>query len=166
MEYLYDIGLRFLAAAFLGALIPVLISIVSYRSDWKTNSTLLTTLALVGASAGIAGGMSRTGVVGDIVPAFLGLLGAVAVYLFGVDRSKGVIASFGAVALSISLVSGYLFSTEYRVTHISDYREIRAICATAYSNAELLNHPSAFGTFKANNLGRHCEGVLKWYLPE
>ena len=100
------------------------------------------------------------------MPAFLGLLGAVAVYLFGVDRSKGVIASFGAVALSIALVSGYGLSTQYRVTHISDYREIRNICATAYSNAELLNHSSAFDTFKANKLGKYCEGVLKWHLPE
>ena len=165
MGYLYDIGIRFLVAAIVGALIPLSISFVSYRSDWKINGTLLTTLALVGASAGIAGGMSRTGVVGDIVPAFLGLLGAVAVYLFGVDRSKGVIASFGAVALSISLVSGYGLSAEYRATHISDYREIRAICATAYSDADLLSDSSALDTFESK-LGEFCKGVLKWHLPE
>ena len=165
MSYLYDIGLRFLVAAFVGALIPLLISIVSYRSDWKINSTLLSALALVGASAGIAGGMSRTGVVGDIVPAFLGLLGAVAVYLFGVDRSKGVIASFGAVALAISLVSGYGLSAQYRATSISDYREIRTICATAYSNADLVRDPGALAVFESK-LGQYCEGVLKWHLPE
>jgi hypothetical protein len=47
------------------------------------------------------------GVVGDVIPAALALVGGVAAYLFGVDRSKGLVASFCAAAFALSLGIGY-----------------------------------------------------------
>lgn len=165
MDYLFHIAILFAAAAALGGSVPTLISLFFDRNDWQTTVTLLGALALVGASAGIAGGMSRTGVVGDIVPAFLGLLGVIAVYLFGVDRSRGVVASLGAVALSLSLVTGYALASQYRNSHSSDYREIRTICADAYTNPALISDPDALRAFEEKFKG-YCPDVLKWQVPK
>ena len=164
MDYLFQIAIRFVAATVVGASVPTLVSLFFDRNDRKATVTLLGTLALVGASAGIAGGMSRTGVVGDIVPAFLALLGVVAVYLFGVDRSRGVVASLGAVALSLSLVTGYALASQYRNSHSSDYREIRTICADAYTDPALLSNHDALQVFEEKFKG-YCPDVLKWHVP-
>ena len=165
MDYLYNIAVRFVVAALLGGFVPVLLSLLSDKGNWRTTATLLGALSLVGAAAGIAGGMSRTGVVGDIVPAFLGLLGAVAIYLFGVDRSRGVVVSFGAVALSISLVSGYALAAQYRNSSSSDFRELRTICAEAYTNVDLLSNPQALEFFE-KKFDNQCDNVLNWRVPD
>ena len=165
MDYLLDIAARFTVAAILGGSIATLTSVIFERRGWRTTLTLTGALALVGASAGIAGGMSRIGVVGDIVPAILGLLGAVAVYLFGIDKSRGTIASLGAVALSISFVTGYALASQYRNSNSSDYREIRAICAAAYSDPNLLADPTALAIFE-KAFQDYCPSVLEWHVPD
>ncbi len=106
MSFILTLGGYFAASAFCGFLLTFLAALAFQRDQWRVIAPLLFALALIGACAGLAGGMSRAAAVGDIIPAFLGLLGAVAVYLFGVDQSRGVVASFGAAALSISLFVG------------------------------------------------------------
>ena len=163
MNYFYEIAWRFVAAALLGALIPFVISLAVQKEKWKIIIVMLGALALVGASAGIAGGMSRTAAVGDILPAFLGLLGGVAIYLFGVDNSKGLVASFGAAALSISLIASYSLASKYRNDSSEDQRDIRAICAKAYTNADLLGNEKAFKNFK-NQMGKLCLKSMNWKI--
>ena len=161
--YYFEIVGRFTIAAFAGVSIPLLVScFIVKEEDRRSIMVLLGGLALVGASAGIAGGMSRTAAVGDIVPAFLGLLGGVAIYLFGVDSSKGLVASFGAAALSISLLVGYLLAAEVRNAS-DDQREIRAICAQAYTNADLLGNQEAFEKFK-KQMGNQCNKSMWWNI--
>ncbi len=165
MNFYYEIAWRFVLAALLGALLPFVISLVVEKEKWRIIIVMLSALALVGASAGIAGGMSRTAAVGDIIPAFLGLLGGVAIYLFGVDSSKGLIASFGAAALSISLIVSYSLASKYRNDASEDQRNIRAICAKAYTNADLLGNEKAFLRFKYQ-MGNLCYKSMTWKISQ
>jgi peptidoglycan/LPS O-acetylase OafA/YrhL len=163
VTYILSIGEGVFIAAAAGFVIPFIVSMFFQRENWKLFGPLLFALAIVGAVAGYAGGMSRTGVVGDIIPAFLGLLGGVGVYLFGVDKSRGVSTSFGAAALSIALILGYASGADRRKTP-EDHREIRAICADAYTNAELLGNDKAFDRFE-EMLGKYCntDSTMRWW---
>ena len=103
MSFIGAIAGYFFVSAAAGFLTAFAVAMVFQRDSWRTVGLLLFALALVGACAGFAGGMSRAAAVGDVIPAFLGLFG---LYLFGVDQTRGIVASFGAVALSISLLVG------------------------------------------------------------
>ena len=95
------------------------------RRDIGRIFVLLGALALFGGIAGYAGGMSREAAVGDIIPAVLGLAGGLAAYLFGVDSSRGAIASIGLVAFTTSLFFAYSFGADRRAVtdRNSDVRE-------------------------------------------
>lgn len=162
MSFLFSISKLFFLSAFVGFIVPFVISLFLQRTEWKKLASLLFALALVGACAGVAGGMSRSAAVGDIIPAFLGLLGAVAVYLFGVDQSRGVIASYGAVALSIALMFGYTNGAASRLIP-EDHRDIRGICAKAYTDSELLGDDKAFERFQ-NRMGNLCIRSMNWHI--
>lgn len=152
----------FLASSAIGFAIPFALAAAWQRAAVKEVGVILMTLALIGACAGTAGGMSRVGAVGSIIPAFLGLLGGLSIYLFGVDRSKDLIASFGAAAISLSLVVSYTFGAKYRNIG-DDHRDIRAVCAKAYTDHELLSNAMAFEKFN-ERLGELCRRSMNWHL--
>jgi len=60
-------------------------------------------IAALGATAGLIGGLSRLGVAGQIVPAALSLVGGVTLYVFFVERERGVIASVVTLAFASAL---------------------------------------------------------------
>ena len=160
MNFISSVAGYFFLSAGVGFILPFLAAIAFQRESWRTVAPLLFALALVGACAGFAGGMSRAAAVGDVIPAFLGLLGAVGVYLFGVDQSRGIIASFGAASLSIALLIGYAAGSAYRATP-EDHRDIRAYCAQAYTDADLLGDEAAFKRFR-DRMGRFCDASMYW----
>ena len=75
---------------------------------------LLFCLGLVGAAAGFSGGFSRSAVVGDIIPAILGLIGGVVLYIFGVAQNKSLLPAFGVVSLICALIVGYSTGANFR----------------------------------------------------
>ncbi len=162
MNFIASISGYFLLSAAAGFVLPFLATLAFQRDEWRIIGTLLFALALVGACAGISGGMSRSAAVGDVIPAFLGVLGGVAVYLFGVDQSRGVIASFGAATLSISLLVGYASGSAFRSTP-EDHRNIREHCARAYTDADLLGNNAAFQRFR-NQMGASCDASMFWKI--
>lgn len=160
MNHVYDILLIFGASVVVGTIIPLLLAIMFQREKSLEIAVILIVLSIVGACAGLAGGMSRIGAVGSIIPAFLGLLGGLSIYLFGVDRSKGLISSFGAAALSLSLIVSYTAGSQFRNIG-DDHREIRSICAGAYTDWELLSNQAAFEKFR-ERLGGLCDRSMSW----
>lgn len=152
----------FLLSVAVGTFIPLVPAALMHRKRIHEIAIILVVLAIIGACAGLAGGMSRVGVVGSIIPAFLGLLGGFSIYLFGVDQTKGVIMSFGAAALSLALVVSY--STGAHTRNVSDdHRNIRSICAEAYTNWELLSNDLAFDRFR-ERLGKLCDKSMSWRI--
>jgi hypothetical protein len=160
MNHVLDILLMFGASVCVGTIVPLLLAIAVQRERSFEITVILVVLSIVGACAGLAGGMSRVGAVGSIIPAFLGLLGGLSIYLFGVDRSKGLISSFGAAALSLSLIVSYTAGSQFRNIG-DDHRDIRSICATAYTDWELLSNQVAFDKFR-ERLGELCDRSMSW----
>ncbi|MEE8056893.1 MAG: hypothetical protein V3T17_03515 [Pseudomonadales bacterium] len=164
MSHVYEISGYFLAASIVGFFAPFLISLLVQRENVKETGFILLVLAIIGACSGMAGGMSRVGAVGSIIPAFLGLLGGMSIYLFGLDRSKGLIASFGAASLSISLLVSYTLGSQYRNIG-DDHRNIRDHCVKAYTNHDLLSDPNAFKIFR-ERLGTLCDSSMSWHIAK
>jgi len=161
MEYVDDIIFIFAVSSLGGAVIPIVFALIVQPEKRIEISVILFALALIGACAGVAGGMSRDPAVGSIIPAFLGLLGGVAVYLFGVDQSKGLIASLAASSLALSLIFAYTISAQFRNIG-DDIRDVRRICAQAYTDPDILGDTSAFERFEAE-FKQRCEDAMKWH---
>ena len=161
MSHALSISQLFLSSAAIGFFIAFVAVLIFQREGWKDSLPLLVALSLMGSCAGLAGGMSRDSAVEDIIPVFLGLVGAVAVYLFGLDRSRGVIASLGLTALTVALLISYASAAEQRNVS-EDHRNLRAHCARAYTDAELLQNKVAYSVFEAK-LGNQCSKALCWF---
>jgi len=103
-------------------------------------AVIVFSLALTGVIAGFSGGISRVGVVGNLVPAILGLLGGVVIYLFGVDQSKGLIGSIATTALVSGFFLGYNYGAEKRVS-LQVVEDQRAFCSTVFGNSGPFSTP-------------------------
>lgn len=103
-------------------------------------AVIVFTLALTGVVAGYSGGISRVGVVGNLVPAILGLLGGVVIYLFGVDQSKGLIGSIATAALVTGFFLGYSYGAEKR-SALDVGVDQRAFCAEVFGNSGAFASP-------------------------
>lgn len=123
---------------------------------------LLFGVAILGATAGFAGGMSRDGAVGAIIPGALTLVGGVALYLFGADRSKGAAVSLTAGCFALALFLAYSSSSQLR--NVGDeFRDAREKCVAAYTDHELLASDTTFSRFEAA-MKAHCKNSLTWKL--
>lgn len=162
MSYVYELLKYSLLAISLGVIVPLTISLILRTEKRIEIGIILLSLAVIGTCAGLSGGMSRTGAVGSIIPAFLSLLGGLSLYLFGIDRSKGLIASLGAISLAISLFVSYMLGSQFRNVG-DDHRNIREHCALAYTNDELLGNETAFSLFR-ERLGLLCDRSMSWSL--
>ncbi|MEL6503335.1 MAG: hypothetical protein AAFQ10_02665 [Pseudomonadota bacterium] len=156
-------SLAFVTAVVAGAGLPYAVARRSQSEKRVEIAVLLISLAVVGAVAGVLGGMSRVGVVGDITAAFLGIIGAAAAFLFGIDRSRGLIGSFSAVALALSLGIGFFGGAKARLIP-EDHRALRSACVKAFSDADLLSNETAYRRFHAV-LSGPCSRAMTWHLP-
>lgn len=155
MKFLINVLLLLAISSLIGFGVSFITVVIFKRKKLKEVIVMLLSLAVIGACAGIAGGLSRVGAVQTIIPAFLGLLGGLSVYLFGVKGSDNPIASFGAIALSIALISAYALGASERNTS-EEYKEVRTYCATAYTDQKLLSDDLAFERFR-DRFGTLCD---------
>jgi len=152
----------FVASAVLGVVLPVLLAFIVQSTRQLEVIVILVSLSIVGSVAGVAGGLSQEPSVGTIIPAFLGLLGGVAVYLFGADQSRGLITSFGAAALALSLIIGFIKGAEKR-NYVVETVRARDVCVEAFLNADLMANDSAFERFNDAIGKKTCiPKILTW----
>lgn len=126
--------------------------------DRKTLLPLMFGLAILGTIAGLAGGTSRVGVVGDIVPAALALIGSVSVYVFGVQPERGLIVSFSAATFALALGLGYAAGAGKRGP-IDAYDRRVAFCESLLSDAKILSSDIAMYRVAVLH-GETCSNVL------
>ena len=119
---------------------------------------LIAGVSMLGLVSGYAGGLSRTAAVGDIIPAALALAGGAAAYLFGIDRSKGIIASICALAFGLSLFLGFTSSAIKRGS-VEAFQNHLAFCRDVLSDADILSHDEAFVRV-VSLYGQSCAGVM------
>lgn len=131
---------------------------LSPNEDKRPLLGLIAGLAMLGTVAGYAGGLSRTAVVGDIIPAALALAGGAAAYLFGTDRSKGLIASICAVAFGAALFLGFASGAAKRGT-IETWQATVSFCRDWTTDSDILSDDKAW--FRAATLyGDLCTQIL------
>ena len=75
---------------------------------------LVASLATVGGLCGYLGGASRVGTVGDIVPAFIGLLAGLAAFLFGSNSTHREIVTLSVLGFSAVLFFGFAYGAKVR----------------------------------------------------
>ena len=121
---------------------------------------LLFGVAMLGATAGFAGGMSREAAVGSIIPAALTLVGGISVYLFGADNTRGAAVSLTAACFALALFLGYSSSSQLRAIG-DEFRDLRDRCVAAYVDPDLLKDAATFERFEAA-MGSKCAAGLKW----
>lgn len=162
-----DIILYFLYASIAGFILPFLAAIFFQKENRVQVILVLAALSILGACAGVAGGLSREPAVGTIIPAIIGLMGGVSTYIFGTNTSRGLIASFAATSLSIALFVGFTIGSIHRSSSM-EYTDLRKLCAEVYSDYKFMSDPGALENFNKifdiEGKGRNCKSVLKWNL--
>lgn len=119
---------------------------------------LIFTLALLGTAVGILGGWSRVGVVGNVVPAILTLVGALTVYLFDQKNEKTILVIVSTITFTICLFLGFVIGTQIR-NPSEKHTAYRDFCLTALSNSDLLNDTQGYCRFLAGP-GDQCWSTL------
>ncbi len=129
-----------------------------HDKDFKIAFILISGLSLIGGVAGINGGLSRVGAVGDIIPASLALIGSVSLYIFGIKSQGGPLASLCAASFAVALGFGYaLGATERGKNDNFDYSV--AFCSELFSDHEILASDTAYER-SAQIFGQACMEVL------
>ncbi len=153
------------AAGVAGAVVLALFLAVARAGELETHgprtvALLVGGVAFVGASAGYAGGLSRDGVVGDIVPAVLAIVGGASAYLFGAKEEPKLVAAPVAAALALSLILGYETGADKR-GGFEARLDIIDRCLTAFSAPALLTEDSAFCRFP-EGMGKMCAYAITY----
>ena len=103
--------------------------------SYSASYPLVFALSLLGIAIGQITGLSRSAAVGDVLPAVLGLLGGVLIYLIGTkgERLQAAVV-MGVVGLTINLVVGIYWGAHSRMLAEADPGVIAA-AAVAEENA-------------------------------
>ncbi len=149
-----------LALIFVGTCVATLLfaMALSPKDNWRALLGLISGLAMLGCISGYMGGLSRTSAVGDIIPAALAIAGGAAAYLFGADRSKGLIASICALALGLSLFLGFSTSAVKR-GKVEAFQAHLTFCRQILSDADIMSDTDAFVRVISLH-GESCAGVI------
>ncbi|WP_415402623.1 hypothetical protein [Tateyamaria sp. SN3-11] len=149
-----------LALIFVGTCVATLIfaMLLSPKDNWRVLLGLIAGLAMLGCISGYLGGLSRTAAVGEIIPAALALAGGAAAYLFGADRSKGLIASICALALGLSLFLGFVTSTVKR-GKVEAFQAHLTFCRDVLRDGDIMADTEAFVRVISLH-GESCAGVI------
>jgi hypothetical protein len=100
-------------------------------------------------------------VVGNIIPAMFTLLGGAVIYLFGVDTSRGALASVLGSCLAFSLFISYAVGSQIRNQLGDGYREQEAFCAKAYTDGNIIGKKEALDAFEYR-FRKHCDDYLRF----
>jgi hypothetical protein len=126
----------------------------AHAADRASAFVLIFAIAIVGSIVGFATGLSRTGVVGEVVPAVLVFFGGFSAYLFGVEAKKGALAALCLVAFSATFFIQSVESSRLRGRAEAE-DQLREACfaqltATAWSQND----------YEAKNKILDCETVV------
>lgn len=94
-------------------------------------------VTILGGITGYIGGMSRVGVVGQIMPAALGLLGAISIYIFGVKNAPNPVTFILVIGFSGSLFVGYVKGADVR-SHDDSWSGYLESCKTLFFDPDVL----------------------------
>lgn len=116
---------------------------------------LAVALSMLGATAGMIGGLSRIGAAGQIVSAALSLIGGVAILLFTVRKpTENAGTAIATISFVVALFFGFVYGAKLR-----DHADRRAFwsseCIRIILEADLTERP-----FLDANFGALCGAVI------
>lgn len=150
------------SVALFGAIAVAGLKAAKVKTSAVTVVMLILGVSTLGACAGLCGGMSREPAVGAIIPALFTLLGGVVLYLFGIEKDKGSIASVASASIATTLVITYVAGAQIRNKN-DELRDLRDHCIAAYTNADIVGKPKALAAFEVR-FGNYCHSGLDWNL--
>lgn len=100
-----------LAAALVAALLLMVYSPKANRSKYFL---VLLSFSLLGLVTGLLAGFSREAAMGAVLPAVLSLVGALAIYLVGVEKADQALVGVCVIALSLDLLVGSIWGAVLR----------------------------------------------------
>lgn len=124
---------------------------------------LVAILGTVGGLCGYLGGASRVGAVGDIVPAFIGLLAGLSAYFFGKESDHREIVAFSVLSFSVILFFGFAYGAKVRADAEFDQSFVDACQRLLFDPAsyEVGNSLSARLLNRNDELMLMCESFFK-----
>ena len=131
------------------------------KFDWNLSSSAAA-LAVLGVCAGFSGGMSRTSVVGEIVPAVFSFAGVASVYLFGVKRIASVFVAVSVMVFATGMFVGFSGGSNLRGLY-DEWTNLRDICVQVYTEPSIISDPNTLLIID-QKFGEICPGVLRWRL--
>lgn len=147
-----------IAGTLIGAFVALVISWLAagftFAGEARRLAVITLGLAVLGTVAGVTGGMSREAAVGSIVPAALALVGGASLYVFGIEPSRGLVASIGAISFAVALGVGYAGGAGDRARGDVE-RNFVQFCRERLGDADLLASDHAYCRFQAN-FGETC----------
>lgn len=150
-----------LVSVAISLLIWILALLTLRDSEERTSAVLaamILTVTLLGCMTGYAGGNSRTGVVGDIIPAVLTFFGGLVVYLFGIKSKMSPLTPFLVSAFVVSLFIGYGMGAKKR--QLYEIREARKeVCIEVFSDSQVIGNELALQT-AVTLFGKRCKKVI------
>jgi hypothetical protein len=146
---------------------------LSHRPESRTEAItafwMILSVALLGGLTGYAGGNSREGVVGEVIPAVLAFLSGAVLYFFGLEKQPAKITPFLLGAFVVVLFLGFGMGAKKRQLfddgRARDDRRLQT-CIAVFSNADVLASDTAVG-HAVNLFGERCDQVvdLSSYQP-
>ncbi|MDA4846916.1 hypothetical protein [Hoeflea poritis] len=123
---------------------------------------MILAVALLGGLTGYAGGNSRDGVVGDVIPAVLAFLSGAVLYFFGLERQPAKITPFLLGAFVVVLFLGFGMGAKKRQLfddgRARDDRRLQT-CIDVFSDAEVLASDTAVD-HAVELFGERCDKVV------
>lgn len=162
----FRVFFNFLFVSIAASVIFWLLSIWTHRPGNKTDAVvafwMILSVALLGGLTGYAGGNSREGVVGDVIPAVLAFLSGAVLYFFGLEKQPAKITPFLLGAFVVVLFFGFGMGAKKRQLfedkQTQNDRKFQT-CIDVFTNADLLASDVAVG-HAVKMFGDRCAKVV------
>lgn len=154
-------------------LFVVLTSLVIFLGHFWANSfrdiknslvffVMVLCIVSLGAFTGYAGGNSRSGVVGDVLPAVLAFISGGALYYLGLEKLKSAVAPIILTCFVFSLIFGFALGAKKR--SLSEAKLLQterrfSTCVSVFGDADVLGSSVALENAK-EIFGRKCSEDL------
>lgn len=155
----------FFVSFFVSFIVLISIQVLFNKSNFRSRTglkaassryivMLVFAMSLLGTTVGITGGWSREGVVGDVIPAVLGVIGGLSVYLYGNQKSKALVVLPSVVAFTMTIYIGYFIGAEIR-NPIERAKAYRDMCFATLSDSKILSSRESYCRF-LTGAGEDC----------
>lgn len=123
-----------LAAALIAAL---LLFVYRPRASRSKYFLVLLSFSLLGLVTGLLAGFSREAAMGAVLPAVLSLVGALAIYLVGVEKADQALVGVCVIALSLDLLIGSIWGAVLRDEYEREAKSAGARMRDALAEVEV-----------------------------